>query len=294
MAFLDWIADRFDRGRGLDELARRLNLTEAELVRVEPVCRRFSIDKRSGGRRWIQAPDRELKSIQRTILKRLLAALSVHPAAKGFEPGESIVTNARHHVGKKIVLRMDLEEFFPSTRSDRLLKYFRRLGWSRKASRKLTELYTSEGGLPQGAPTSPRLSNLVNYRLDARLAGLARSLGAEYTRYADELTFSFDRDDARKARSVSLLTKRIVRDFGYRLHLHKKLRIRCSHQRQIVTGLIVNDRVHLPRKTRRWLRAVEHRAATGGTPTISQSQIAGWKALRQMVDRQSVVDGPSR
>jgi RNA-directed DNA polymerase len=212
------------------------------------------------------------------------------------------VTNARAHVGQAVVVRMDLKDFFPATRAKKVRKYFRRVGWNRPAARLLVHLCTFEGGLPQGAPTSQRLSNLVNYRLDARLTGLAtrrrlfdfrtlghvaeRLVGATYTRYADDLTFSFPTDDRKMIRYVVRVTKHIVGREGYELHLHRKLRVLRRHARQQVTGLVVNDRVNLPRKTRRWLRAVEHRSATGRMATLTPAQLAGWRALREMIDAQ--------
>lgn len=294
------------RGHGLDELARRLGMTEAELLAVRPEYREFTIPKRSGGTRRILAPADDLKALQRRILRRLLARLRAHPAATGFERGQSIVTNARPHVGQAVVVRLDLKDFFPATRARRIQDYFRKVGWNRPAARLLTRLCTYDGGLPQGAPTSPRLSNLVNYRLDARLAGLAvrqqlrnprtneplddRPIGATYTRYADDLTFSFPSDDPDVIHYVIRLTGHIVAAHGYELHRRRKLRILRRHARQQVTGLVVNTRVNLPRATRRWLRAVEHRAATGRSATLTPDQLAGWRALQQMIAKQSEPD----
>ncbi|HKB05027.1 MAG TPA: reverse transcriptase family protein [Gemmataceae bacterium] len=291
------------RGHGVEELARRLGMSVADLRAVRPAYREFTIPKRSGGTRRILAPDDQLKALQRLILKRLLARLRSHPAATGFEKGQSIVTNARAHVGQAVVVRMDLKDFFPATRAKKVRKYFRGVGWDRPAAKLLTHLCTFEGGLPQGAPTSPRLSNLVNFRLDARLAGLAtrrrvynprtaghleeRPVGATYTRYADDLTFSFPTDDRKLIRYVVRMTKHIVASEGYELHLHRKLRVLRRHTRQQVTGLVVNDWVNLPRATRRWLRAVEHRLATGRAATLTPAQLAGWRALRAMVEAQS-------
>jgi RNA-directed DNA polymerase len=148
-------------------------------------------------------------------------------------------------------------------------------------------LCTNRGYLPQGAPTSPRLSNLVNYGLDARLAGLAARHGAAYTRYADDMTFSFPLDDRTAIRAVIRGTKAILKEHGYALHMKHKLHIRRRHQQQVVTGLVVNDAVRLPRRTRRWLRAVEHRAANGGQATLGPAQLAGWRSLQDMIDARS-------
>jgi len=130
-----------------------------------------------------------------------LKRLRTHSAAKGFQPGESIVTNALPHVKRAVVVRLDVRDFFPTTHATRIKAYFRRIGWNRRTARWLTMICTHQHGLPQGAPTSPRLSNLVNYRLDARIAGMSKKLGANYTRYADDITLSFAEDnrDLRKS-----------------------------------------------------------------------------------------------
>src|SRR5262245_22800337 len=304
-----WFVRTFPgRGHGVAELARRLGLAEEELRAVEPVYRLFTLPKRSGGTRQILAPDDRLKEVQRRILRRLLRRLRCHPAAAGFERGWSIVTNALPHAGKPVVVRLDLKNFFPSTRAHRVRKYFRKIGWNREAAWLLARLCTHQGGLPQGAPTSPRLSNLVNCRLDARLAGLAaysgprhyrnprtgerirateNRIGVTYTRYADDLTFSFDADDAKAIHDLIWRVRRIVAQEGYELHLRKKFQIRRRHQRQVVTGLVVNDRVDLPRTTRRWLRAVEHRLARSGRATLTPAQLAGWRSLQQMIAAQT-------
>jgi hypothetical protein len=129
-------------------------MSAKDLRAVRPSYREFTIPKRSGGRRRILAPDERLKTIQRRILRRLLGRLRCHPAATGFERGRSIVNNAQVHVGKAIVVRMDLKDFFTSTRAKRVRCYFRKIGWNREASCLLVHLCTYQGGLPQGAPAA--------------------------------------------------------------------------------------------------------------------------------------------
>lgn len=279
---------------GVEELSKRLDVPAAELRASKAEYRVFTIQKRSGGVRRILAPVPGLKALQRKILRRLLARMAAHANATGFEPRHSIVTNALPHAGKAVVLRMDVQEFFPSTKAGRVERYFREIGWDAESAGILLRLTTAEGGLPQGAPTSPRLANLVNHGFDARLAALAASRGASYSRYADDLTFSFDEADRSAVGALIRGTKSALEECGYRLHLKKKLSIRRAHQRQVVTGLVVNGGggrppggVRLPRKTRRWLRAVEHRLAKGKPATLSPSQLAGWRAFAAMVARQS-------
>lgn len=300
MGLLGWLFS--GRGHGVEELARRLGVSADRLRAIQPQYRRFSVPKRSGGARQILAPEAELKEIQRLILFRLLDRLQVHSAATAYQRGRSIVTNARVHQGRAVVMRFDLIDYFPSTGVSRLRAYFRRIGWNRPATELLLRLCTRDGGLPQGAPTSPRLSNLVNYRLDARLAGMAAHLGAVYSRYADDLTISLAEDDGQKIQYLRRFVRHVVQAEGYQVHRRKKLSIRRRHDRQTVTGLVVNERANLPRGVRRWLRAVEHRArmhkrglsdyaplATSSlkTPTLTPEQLAGWRGLRSMIQRQS-------
>ncbi|HEV2949319.1 MAG TPA: reverse transcriptase family protein [Gemmataceae bacterium] len=295
-------------GLPVSELARRLKMSEDDLRRLEPKYHEFVIPKRSGGQRRIFAPTQDLKKVQRRILRRILSRLKCHPAAKGFERGQSIVTNASPHVRQSVVIRMDLKDYFQSTKAERIRNFFRRIGWDKEAARILTNLCTHHGGLPPGAPTSPRLSNLVNYRLDTRLTALAKggkfpsynprtgsqvvqaipAAGvAKYTRYADDLTFSFADEHPGSIHRLIFFVKRIVKDEGYQVHMRKKLQIRRQHDQQKVTGLVVNDCVHLPRAVRRRLRAVEHHHRTGRPATLTPAQLAGWKALKDMIAKQT-------
>jgi len=274
-------------GHDMTELALRLDLRVEDLQKTRDEYRKFDIPKRGGGHRRILAPSTELKQMQRRILRRLLGRLTCHPAAMGFEKGRSVVTNALPHVGAAVVVRMDVRDFFTTTTARRVEKYFRTIGWGREPARLLTKLCTHGGGLPQGAPTSPRLANLLNVPLDTRLAALARSRQAAYSRYADDLTFSVRSDDRAAVNAIHGATKRVLKGYGYTLHQKKKLRISRPHEQQRVTGLVVNERVNLPRSVRRWLRAVEHRHATGGDATLSEQQLAGWRAYRRMIEKQA-------
>lgn len=281
------------RGRPLAELCRRLGVTPEELAAVPVEYHQFTIPKRSGAPRQIDAPAPPLKRLQRQILRRVLARLPAHPAALGFERGVSFVDHARLHAGRPLIVRMDLRDFFPSIGAHKVKQYLHAIGWSGEAVKALVRLCCHQGELPQGAPTSPRLANLVNIELDARLSAAAEQLGALYSRYADDLVFSFAEDAPRAARALITLTRLIIAEEGYALNRAKGPRVLRAHQRQTITGLVVNDGPpRLSRETRRWLRAVEHRAATvassGKRPTLTPLQREGWRALAQMVRAASV------
>ena len=233
--------------------------------------------------RRIAAPDPATRSLQRAIDRSVLGGSPAHPAAFGFERGRSTVAHARLHSGQAIVLRMDIQDFFGSTRAERVRRYFR-LNWDPSAADMLARLTTHAGSLPQGAPTSPKLSNHLNERLDARLLGFGVARGAVYSRYADDITFSLSADDGPTLHALIRFTDKVVAEAGYRLHRRRKLHVRRRHERQIVGGLVVNERPRLPRERRRWLRAVEHRIRIGGEATLSAPQLAGWRAYRDMVE----------
>jgi RNA-directed DNA polymerase len=236
---------------------------------------RYTVPKRSGGQRVILAPKRELKAMQRRALADLVGKIPIAPAAHGFVPGRSITTNARPHVGKRVVIRLDLKDFFPSITFPRVRGVFIVHGYSYAVASTLALLCTEydrepfdrEGErfhvsvgprhLVQGAPTSPALANLVAWRLDRRLTGLAAKYGFSYTRYADDLTFSGD-DPAVVGRLITNV-RRIVADERFTLN-DAKTRVARRSRQQVVTGVVVNDQVATPRQIRRRLRAMLHNA----------------------------------
>ncbi len=229
--------------------------------------------KRSGNFRLIEAPKPRLKEMQRQILARILDKIPPHPSAHGFLKGRSIKTFIAPHVGQRIVLRMDLRDFFPSISGARIQAFFRTVGypesvadllggictnaaprdaWNERAfdvdRRELREaraLY-SQPHLPQGAPTSPALANLCAHRVDCRLAGLAKSVGAEYTRYADDLAFSGGEAFERRVERFSTHVAAILFEEGFAVQ-HRKTRIMRQGVRQHLAGLVANRCVNVIR-----------------------------------------------
>ncbi|MCK6517080.1 reverse transcriptase family protein [Myxococcota bacterium] len=277
--------------------------------------RRFTIPKRSGGERAIWAPMPKLKKAQRWILREIVEKLPVHGAAHGFLAGRSIATNAAAHNGALVVLKLDLKDFFPTLTLPRVKGLFRRAGYREQVATLLAllctesprEIVEQDGKrlfvalgprcLPQGAPTSPAITNAVCMRLDRRLAGAAAKLGWRYTRYADDLTFSRVRpaeapvveaapaakpakgkkaaaaaettpapSQAPAARLSKLLgvVHEVVKDEGFIVH-PDKTRVARSGGRQAVTGLIINgdQGPRPPRELRRRVRAALHHLAQG-------------------------------
>ena len=255
----------------------------------------FSVPKKSGGTRVLSAPHKKLAAAQKWILDNILSKVPVEPPAHGFHAGRSIVTNASAHVGRRVVLNMDLEAFFPSITFPRIRSVFFRLGYSPAAATILALLCTEcsrrqviyDGkpywvatgprGLPQGACTSPALSNQVARRLDKRLAGLARKLGLIYTRYADDLTISGDEVLQTHVGYVMARVRHIADAEGFAVN-DKKSRVLRRNAAQRVTGLVVNDRPTLSRKEIRRLRAILFRAKSEGLDAQNRAGLPHFRA----------------
>jgi len=244
------------------------------------------IPKRSGGFRDLHVPNEATKKVQQALYHKLFSKYRIHEAACGFVKGRSIVQNARPHLRHEVVVKLDIREFFPNTSQLRINRYFRSTGWTGKAADLLTTIVCHNQGLPQGAPTSPVISNIVNKAMDWRFAALADAFGAQYTRYADDITFSLKSYDRGKVHRLIQNAGMVCRSYGYKLNKKKKRIIR-SHRRQEVTGLVVNEKINLPRSRRRWLRAIQHRLRNGLETTVTNTEYEGWMSLLKMVSPES-------
>jgi retron-type reverse transcriptase len=259
---------------------------------------KFTIPKRDGSEREICAPKKQLKWVQRLILDKILAPVVAHDAAHGFIPGRSTVTNAEKHTGALLLLKFDLSDFFPTIHYYRVVGLFTSMGYTVGDGRfhndddapqvapTLARLccYTPDPQawgnaiLPQGAPTSPAISNLVCRRLDARLDGLARRNKGTYTRYADDLTFSF-KDKTLELGRFRWWVDQICHQEGFFVNQAKFRVIRAS-QRQVVTGIVVNDELHIPRDARRRFRAILHNCRTHGVASQARGHARFAEYLR--------------
>jgi hypothetical protein len=285
-----WPVPRIDT---VGELAERLELDHGQLAWLADVrglertassrLRNYTyvrVPRAIGPPRVIERPKARLKEIQRWILRDVLAWIPVHDAAHGFVRGRSARTHAAAHAGRRVVVRFDLEDFFASIAAARVYGIFRTAGYPESVAHVLTGLCTNvvpadlrvssrlarrlaAPHLPQGAPTSPALANLVAYRLDCRLA----ALGPVYTRYADDIVFSSDR-------FLRLGIDAIVRGEGFRVN-PAKTRVMGHGRRQTVTGVVVNVRPNVPRAEYDVLKAILHRAVHDGPGDLDPAHVMG-------------------
>jgi hypothetical protein len=266
------------------------------------------IYNRRGGVRMLERPRPRLKSLQRRLLHEILDRVPVHDAAHGFVAGRSVHTYAAPHVGRDIVVHLDLEAFFASITAGRVFGVLRTAGYPEAVAHCLTGLVTTvvpqtvrsaapealrdndistrrrlltqlaTPHLPQGSPTSPALANLVAYLLDARLARLARMSDAAYTRYADDLAFSLSGPDAaRRARRLVDKARSVVRAEGFLVN-ESKTRLTRNSQRQRLCGVVVNERAGVTRRDRDELRALLHNCELHGPESQNRGQHSDFRA----------------
>jgi RNA-directed DNA polymerase len=269
---------------------------------------RYAWLRRPGGRpRVIEQPKARLKAIQRRLLHEILMWIPAHDAAHGFVPGRSARTHAAAHTGRRVVLRLDLEDCFASVRAGRVYGIFRTAGYPESVAHVLTGLCTNAvpvdewdavprpsepwlvaahhrlgrrlatPHLPQGAPTSPALANLCAHRLDRRLTGLAGAFDARYTRYADDLVLSGDALLHRRAATVRDAVAAIAAEEGFRINDAKsQLLTRAGRQR--VCGIVVNDRLNLARTEYDRLKAIVHDAERNGPAAANRAGVPDFRS----------------
>jgi RNA-directed DNA polymerase len=291
---LAWLADV----RGLERTVSQERLRN---------YRYRAVPRRNGLPRVIEAPKARLKEIQRWLLHEILDHIPAHEAAHGFTRGRSVVSHARLHTQQAVVLRLDLKDFFASIAAGRVYGIFRTVGYSPPVAHVLTGLATNTvphailehvsalgephlvqqrfwlgrqlatPHLPQGAPSSPALANLVAFRLDRRLDGLARRSGLHYSRYADDLTLSGPHRLRRQRDTLERLIADIAREEGFRVNQDKSA-LRTDAGRQLVCGVVVNLRPNVVRVEYDRLKAILHNAAHQGPQTQTNAELADFKS----------------
>lgn len=244
----------------------------------------FDIPKKTGGTRKIKSPASHLKTIQKR-LKALLEEVYRHKvAAHGFIKGKSIISNADCHINKRYVLNIDLENFFGAINFGRVRGMFLNppYNFPEKVATILAQMCCHENALPQGAPTSPIISNMICSRLDSNLRHLAEKYRCMYTRYADDITFSttrktfpkaiaesFSGDNAPKTVSIGQELAEIIKTNGFTIN-EKKTRLQDKNTRQEVTGLVTNKKRNVNRRFIRNTRAILFSWDKHGADTATQ------------------------
>jgi hypothetical protein len=252
---------------------------------------RYFVKRRKDGRaRPLAEPNAALKAIQHDILQHYLEdARLAHPTAMGYRRKRSIADHAWTHAGASTVIVCDLADFFPSTAAWRVeawwktrpirANHYKPEPMSEAFAHVLTLLTTDQGGLPQGAPTSPALSNVVNYPLDVALSRKAAQAGAVYSRYVDDIVFSWA-DDVEPASDFEEAVRAVLRTYGYRINQEKGWRVYRRGDEPTITGVTLKrgGGVTIPQAMQQQIRLLE-RDRTG-----NEARLAGYYGYRDMVE----------
>lgn len=263
--------------------------------------RQFQIPKATGGQRTISAPRPALRAAQQAIREKVLAPLTPTVHAQAFVKGRSTLTNARPHLRKGVLVKVDITDFFGTIRFGRVRGLFESLGYSGMVATLLALLTTEakrveadldgqpawvalgQRALPQGAPTSPELTNQIARRIDARIGGYARKHGWTYTRYADDLALSHDDGSRERVGKLLGVVRQVLESEGFQVNPDKLVVVRRGRQ-QRVTGVVVNDVPGVPRATLRRFRAAVHRVTREGfEDPAERARMLGYASYVKMI-----------
>lgn len=215
----------------------------------ELLYKKMFIPKKKGGTREIVIPNNNLKYTQKWILDNILNYMKVSIYSKGFEKSKSILDNATVHLNQECIINMDLKDFFPSIKCDRVFRIFYYYGYTKEISFVLSKLCTYNGKLPQGSPASPKIANIICLKLDKRISKLCEKYDAKYSRYADDITIS----GKKGIETIIDIVTTIVENEGFKINKNKT-RVAYRNKRQEVTGLNLNSgKVTVPREYKRKL-----------------------------------------
>lgn len=226
----------------LEDFAYLINVSKNSIYQLsknsEYYYKTYQIAKKNGKLRDISQPNKQLKGIQLWILNNILNNLKVSEYSKGFEKGQSISDNVRPHIFSNCLLNIDIKDFYPSINSIKVYNLFKSIGYNNLISTILTNICTYKNSLPQGSPCSPKISNLICWKMDSRLQGYVGKKGIIFTRYADDITFSSIMPD--KLIGVLPFVERIIIDEGFTLN-KCKTRFTGKLRRREITGLVIYD-----------------------------------------------------
>lgn len=245
--------------------------------------RHFTRPKKDGTLRHLAEPGSTLKAAQNEIKRLYLDRLTPHPAAMAFRKGMSIADHAWSHAGGRVIITGDIQDFFPNTAHWRVRDFFEEHVGLKARAELFTRLTTYQGGLPQGAPSSPPLSNLVNIELDKALARRAAESSGRYTRYADDLAFSWP-DGFAPPSDLEHAVRGILRRYGYALHQRKGWQVWDRRDEPEVTGLVLTRRggVDLPDSMKAIMRELKRSQAPE-----DRQRLVGYEGYRGMIERPS-------
>ncbi|MFI5452442.1 retron St85 family RNA-directed DNA polymerase [Pedobacter sp. UC225_61] len=274
--------------QSIDDFSNQTHISKFTIYQLsqnsDKYYKTYTIPKKSGKLRDISQPSKKLKGLQSWVLVNILNKLKVSNSCKGFEKGSSTYDNAKPHIGANSVLTIDLKDFFPTITQKQIFNIFRAIGYNNLIAIILSKICTYKETLPQGSPCSPKLANLTAWRLDVRLQGYVGKRGINYTRYADDLSFS----GLTPSKVIQIIpkVKEIIQDEGYIINT-SKTRIAGLSRAKIVTGLTIsNNSIGIGKNKYKTLRAKIFHLTKDSEQKNKKLlyEVNGWLAYLKSVD----------
>ena len=298
-------------------LSSLTNLTTEELFDTPNIYSKVFIPKKTGGQRTLRIPNPELKEVQNKLKTFIESAFQerIHFTCHSYRKNKSIISNAYPHLENEVLIKLDIKDYFQNITQAQIkdalylgnksyfthpyYKEFCQYIPEKLALAKdyldfpenedaLMRLLHTDKGLPQGAPTSPVISNLVLSKFDHEIFMVVKSMDGKYSRYSDDLTISFKTDESDKIKRVIKFTESKLAEYGFQLNKKKgKIHVLRKHQAQRICGITINSgKPTISRQHRRLIRAAKHNLKQGKEIQFSDNQLIGHDAFIQMVMRQ--------
>lgn len=275
--------------QSIDDLSMFTHISKYTIYQLsihsEKYYKTYEIKKKSGKLRTISQPSRKLKGLQSWLLFHILNNVKVSNSCKGFEKNSSTLDNALPHKGANTILSMDLKDFFPTITSKQVFNIFKKLGYNNLIATIFSNICTYKGKLPQGSPCSPKLANLSAWKLDLRIQGYVGKRGINYTRYADDLTFS-GLNPSNVVKIIPMI-KKIAESENFHVN-NSKTRIAGSSRAKIVTGLVItSENIGIGKQKYKKVRAkIHHLTLLAEQENIKLLyEVGGWLSYLNSVDK---------
>jgi RNA-directed DNA polymerase len=276
--------------QSLDDFSVQTHISKYTIYQLsfhsDKYYRTYEIPKKSGKKRTICQPSKKLKGLQSWILVNILNKIQVSSSCKGFRIGSSTYDNALPHKGANTVLNMDLKDFFPTVNSKQVYNTFKTIGYNKLVATIFTNICTYNDSLPQGSPCSPMLANLSAWTLDLRIQGYVGRRGINYTRYADDLSFS-GLNPSKVVKIIPMINE-IVTNENFIIN-KDKTRIAGSARAKVVTGLVINDEsIGIGKQKYKYLRAKIHHLTFAKEQENQKllHHVSGWLSYLNSVDKE--------
>lgn len=285
-----WIARRNDDKKLISDFLNETKITKEDYINCKISYSETKIPKKTSGLRTIRIPNKTLKNVQSNLAFYLTKKISkqIHRNCHSYRKFRSTLTNATPHIGQVVLIKLDIKNYFDVISRNSVENIIKNIQLPDKFKSRLVDIVMNPNhiGIPQGAPTSPVISNLVLKEFDKKITSMCHYNKCKYTRYADDMTFSLPVDDSKLIAFIIKFVENELNNNGFKLNKKKgKIHVLRPHQAQRICGITINSgKPTISRKQKRILRAARHRIENGKEATFTPQQLSGWDSYIKSVE----------